>query len=354
MEPSAVLCVDEAKASVLQSYHELLGVAHYKERNPLPQPSSLERSHFPLLLERDYMIADKSDGTRYGLFLTQVQGREMAVLLDRKLAVYQVPVAAARTHFRGSVYDGELVLANGTQVFLVFDCVASKGVYVGEQSFLSRLSLIRAAFDLEGALVQSPEQAAQQARRGKIICGGNAHGLTFKPKLCLQLRHMDTLLRQLPSLPYKTDGFIFTPAHEPVCFGTHPSLFKHKQLHSIDVEVGPDGELLVGMGGAPDTAVLRTPLATLGVGFHVGPATQAEIASRPGGILELAMRRNGEDVELLFFAQRLDKRHPNAVATVLRTVHNLRECITTEELLELAQRAAEAQDLRQEPLGARR
>ena len=347
MEPSTVLCVDELRAAVLQKYHEILGTTYYNERNPLPQPSSLERSHFPLFLKRDYMISDKSDGTRYTLFLTHVQGREMAVMIDRKLSLYQVPVAASRTHFQGSVYDGELVSANGAHVFLVFDCIASKGIYVGEKNFLARLSLIRTAFDLEGTLIQSADDASHQARKGKIICGGSACGLSFWPKQCFQLRHMDTLLRQLPGLSYQTDGLIFTPVDDPIFYGTHPSIFKYKTTPSIDVEVA-DGELLVGRGGPPDTAVLRMPLASLGVDFHMTAETQQQVARCTCGILELALRRRDDGFELAFVCQRHDKRHPNAASTVLRTLTNLNENITVEELLDLAQQAAESQDLRQE------
>jgi hypothetical protein len=347
MEPSAVLCVDESRATLLQKYHEILGAAYYNERNPLPQPSSIERSHFQVLLQRDYMVADKSDGTRYALFLTQVQGSEIAVMIDRKLCVYQVPVAASRSHFQGSVYDGELVSANGAHIYLIFDCVACKGVYMGRQNFLARLSLIRTAFDLEGACVQSAEDASQQARKGKIICGGSPCGLSFRPKLCLQLRQMDTLLRQLPSLSYKTDGLIFTPVDEPVCHGTHPSLFKYKSTHSIDVEVGESGELFVGVGGAPDKAVLRRTLASLGIDFYSDAVTRQKILGRTG-ILELAVRKRAEGFELTFLCQRHDKRHPNAASTVLRTVNNLMEDITVEELLDVAQRAAESQDLRRQ------
>jgi hypothetical protein len=346
MEPSTVLCVDETRAAVLQKYHEMLGVAFYKDRNPLPQPTSLERSHFPLFLQFDYMVSDKSDGTRYALFLTQVQGREMAVMIDRKLCVYQIPVAASRSHFQGSIYDGELVSANGTHVFIVFDCAASKGVYVGNKNFLDRLSSIRVAFDLEGANIQSAEDASKQAKKGKIICGGSTFGLSFRPKLCFQLRQLDTLLRQLPGLAYKTDGLVFTPVDDPISYGTHASLFKYKTLHSIDVEVGEGGELLVGCGGAPDTAVLRTPLTSLGINLHIGVETKQQIARRAGAILELALRKKEEAFELFFLCQRSDKGHPNAASTILRTIKNIKENITIQELLHVSQQAAESQDMR--------
>jgi mRNA capping enzyme, catalytic domain len=347
MEPSTSLCFGETRTSILQKYHEILGATYYDERNPVSQPISLERAHFSEFLERDYMISDKSDGTRYVLFLTRAEGREIAVMVDRKLALYQIPVAASRSHFQGSVYDGELVFSNGCHLFLVFDCVASKGTYVGDRDFLARLSLIRGAFDLEGASIRSPEEASVQARKGKIVCGGSARGLAFKPKPCFQLRQMDTLLRQMSSLPYKTDGLVFTPVDEPVRLGTHSSMFKYKRTHSIDVEVALDGsELLLGLGGSPTTAVLRTPLSGLGVPFRLDEGVTERLEEYAGCILEMKICPGDGCLGLVLVCRRSDKTHPNAVATVLRTVNNVKEDIMIEELLEVAQKAADAQDLR--------
>jgi len=327
----------------LRSYHEMIRATHYAERNPVPQPVSLERAHFPELFHRDYMISDKSDGIRYVLFLTKVQGREMALMVDRKLTLFQIPVAASKCYFNGSIYDGELVCSHGSHVFLVFDCISCKGSYVGDQDFLSRSSLIRSAFDLEGSCAKSPEEATSLARKGKIICGGSANGLTFRPKPCFRLRQLDTLLRQIPSLPYATDGLIFTPVDEPVRVGTHLSMFKYKKRHSIDLEVSADGaEFLVGLGGAPDTAVRRTPLASLGIPFRMEESLEMRLRDYPGRILEVKISLDQEGgLALTFLCLRTDKSHPNAVATILRTLNNVKEAITTEELLEIARKAAD-------------
>jgi len=347
MEPSASLCTGETRTCILQHYHDILGATQYNERNPVSQPTSLERANFSTFFKKDYMISDKSDGTRYVLFLTKVHGRAIAVMVDRKLTLYQIPIAASNSHFNGSVYDGELVCSHGSHVFLVFDCVASKGTYVGNSDFLSRLSLIRAAFDLEGAIVQSPEEASHHAKKGKIICGGSAKGLSFKPKACFQMRQLDTLLRQMPSLSYNTDGLIFTPVDEPVRLGTHVNMFKYKKTHSIDVEVSPDGaELLVGVGGAPDTAVRRTPLSGLGLSCHLDEVVAGRLKDYAGSILEMKISPVDDGLCLTLICVRTDKSHPNAVSTVLRTVQNVKEDITTEELLEVAQKAADFHDLR--------
>jgi hypothetical protein len=273
----------------------------------------------------------------------------MAVLVDRKLTVYQVPVAASRSHFNGSLYDGELVNCNGSHVFLVFDAVAHRGRYVGDENFLSRVAIIRSVFDLEGATAKCPEEAAQLAKRGKVICGGSANGLCFRPKQCFQIRQLDTLLRQIPLLPYAVDGLILTPVDDPVRTGTHDTIFKFKLQHSIDVEVSADGStLMVGMGGAPATAVLRVPLESLGIPMRMSPELSRELPALAGKIVELRLSFDETDgaVFLSLLTLRRDKVHPNAAATILRTIVNVKENITEKELLELAHAAAERQDLR--------
>jgi hypothetical protein len=299
---------------------------------------SLERAHFPLLQERRYLVSDKSDGVRYVLFLVRVQGRDLALMVDRKLCLYQVPVAASRAFFEGSFFDGELVTsAGGAHVFLIFDAVAIKGSNaVAKEPLTRRLEAIRSIFDLEGARVASPEEATALAKRGKVVCGGSARGLSFRPKPCFQLRQLDTLLRQLPTLPYSTDGLVFSPVDEPVKTGTHETMLKLKWKHTVDVEVGPDGdELLVGVGGAPNTAILRSPLASLGVSFEQDEALRRVLPAAAGQILELALTVEAGQPTLRYLSQRRDKAHPNSGSTILRTLRNVREDIKPEELVAL-------------------
>jgi hypothetical protein len=335
--PSSSLCTGDTAAAALRRYHELWEATHYAGRNPAPQPVSLERAHFPLLREREYLVADKSDGVRYVLFLARVQGRDLALMVDRKLSLYQVPVAASKAYFDGSIFDGELVTsaATGAHLFLVFDAVAVKGSNaVSREPLTRRLEAIRAVFDLEGAHVASPDDAAALAKRGKVVCGGSARGLSFRPKPCFQLRQLDTLLRQLPTLPYSTDGLVFSPVDEPVKTGTHETMLKLKWRHTVDVEVAPEGDdLLVGVGGAPNTAVLRSSLSSLGVCFELDEALRLAMPQAGGEILELELCLEAERPTLRYLARRSDKGHPNSGSTVLRTLRNVREDITSEELV---------------------
>lgn len=352
MDASTEIRDGDLKKAIVDAFFELLGASQYHQRNPAPLPVSLERRHCQELLCHDYMVSDKSDGTRYVLFLVQVNSAQYAVLIDRKLSLYQVPVAAARSHFKGSIYDGELVASQDADAYLVFDCFAHKGEYVGGEDYCARLSLIRGSMDLEGCQVTSPEEAAQQASRGKVICGGSRKGLQFRPKPCFQLRQLDTLVRKMALLPYATDGLIFTPVHAPITFGTWHAAFKFKTSHSIDVEVSGDGaRLLLGAGGAPEQANDRKELGALEAPLTLDPSVEEQMRANPGAILELNLSRAPDPAgrlgfHLTFLHVRKDKAHPNTVHTIQQTLTSLRDNITLAELLELAKEAGQRQDLR--------
>ena len=358
MDPSTEIRDGGLKQAIVGAFFELLGTSQYHQRNPAPLPVSLERRHCQELLQQDYMVSDKSDGTRYVLFLVQVKDTQYAVLIDRKLSLHQVPVAAARSHFKGSIYDGELVTSQDADAYLVFDCFAHKGEFVGGEDYCTRLSLIRGAMDLEGCQVSSPEEATQQASRGKVICGGSRRGLQFRPKPCFQLRQLDTLLRKIPLLPYATDGLIFTPVHAPISFGTWHAAFKFKTSHSIDAEVSSDGaRLLIGVGGAPERANDRKDLAALDAPLTLAPGLEEQMRANPGAILELGLTRapdpSGSVGFLLTFLHvRKDKAHPNTVYTIQQTLASLGDNITTAELLEIAREAGQRQDLRSTARGS--
>ena len=356
LDPGALL-QGSAVQALSREFYKLWGADPHAKRNPCPQPVSLERKHLQLLKQDNYVVADKSDGTRYTLFLTRVMGRQFSVLIDRKMDAHQIPVAASRRVFEGSVFDGELVWAYlgsnpvPSQLFLIFDVIAYRGSNaIRNESLHKRLQTIRAVFDLDGRSVTSPEDAATLAREGKIVCGGNAHGLSFRPKGCFPVSQLDTLLRQIPALPYATDGLMFTPVQAPVQTGTSETTFKLKNIHTIDLEV-KERSFLVGLGGAPETAVQRVPLSSLGLplvideGFWQAFARQHQSMKNESDaatsivecIVELSTK---EDVVLKLHKIRTDKTHPNTVRTILATLTNLKENIQISELRQVLQIAS--------------
>ena len=342
-----------AKTEVLRRYHELLGVDPWPQRNPCAQPVSLGRRDLPRLLAGSYIAADKSDGVRYTLFLVEVDGQAYSLLIDRKLAMFHVPVAAARPVYAGSIFDGELVwtqcqgpVGGRAHCFLVFDVAAFRGdASVASKNLVARLEVLRSAFDLGDSTACSPGDAARLARAGKIVCGGSKHGLSFRVKQCFRLSDLDVLLRQIPTLPYPVDGLVFTPIERPVGRGTDEALFKLRFHHSLDLELGPGDELLVGVGGGPSTASQRLPLAALGLGFGKAPGFAEALqqlrlaATRDPGrkrdepiIVECAVK-DAAAPTLSSPRLRHDRSHPNAARTAVATLTNLREDVRPEELL---------------------
>lgn len=343
LQPGTPLSHPAEILEILEKYHDMWNARFVVHRNPCPQPVSLERKHFDIIRANQYVVADKSDGVRYTLFLTRVGGREVAVLIDRKLEIYQCPVAATKKCFDGSIFDGELLWHHRTgavtcQTFLVFDAVAWRGdKSIGSQSLHTRLELIRKTFWLESG-VTTPEAAQEAAKAGKIVCGGNAYGLSFHPKQCMPLDMLDTLLRQIRgnSLPYQTDGLLLTPVDEPVRSGTHETMFKLKWKHTIDLQVNlPSSEILYGLGGVVDADV-RSPASDLGLfpDESFWGDLRESLKSEDGVVNLIVECEISPDCSgLSFRSLRRDKRHPNTRRTIERTLINVQEAISAEELL---------------------
>lgn len=323
----------------LQIYSNLWGVPYLSKRNPCAQPISLERKHLDTVTKGNYVVADKSDGIRHTLLLCKVGDQHYSFLIDRKLEFYQIPVAASKRMFMGSVFDGELVWIQGPtgdrmQLFLVFDVIAYKGSSeIKSENLHRRLALIREAFDLSDYVVSSPRGAAKCAKQGKIICGGNSNGLSFRPKPCFPLNQLDTLLRQMETFSYATDGLIFTAVDAPVSHGTSDSTFKLKYRHMVDLQL-ENATLLLGQGGNSDTATHRVTLDSIGLDLIYSEKIMQLLRAQntESLILECELLLKDERLHLDFVCMRTDKVHPNTVRTILSTIINLRENIQPHEL----------------------
>lgn len=139
-------------------------------------------------------------GVPYSLFLFRIEGKDYSLLIDRKRSFYQVPVAAQSCFFNGSLFHGEIVWSENTksQIFLVLDVICIKGDAgkVGRELLPRRLEVVRQTFDLYDEEVIGSAAAHACASQGKIVCGGNAFGLTFYPKPCFSLTMLPTLCRK--------------------------------------------------------------------------------------------------------------------------------------------------------------
>lgn len=355
-----VLQPNTAKYAAIQ---ELLAkqwqlTTHRASYNPSPNPVSLERSHYPLLLKDAYYVSHKTDGVRYLLVLGRFQNHAMrgrqqpeyAVMIDRAMRMFEVRVWADSVYYDGSIYDGELVWEYETdaylprQVFYVFDCVAFKGRSYYHEPYYHRLQLVAKAF---------PYGPDAESNAGYVYCTGNKDAMCFMAKPVLPLYRFQELL-QLP-LFHATDGLIFTADQQPVGTGRVQSLLKWKSHHTIDIKLKYiNGETRVLLYTDQGQEFRADDVASCNIRHH-GRQVVFELQPNPeleqflSSALAQAREEHSDletiaECELSFHPKvrsivllsvtrlRADKHDPNDKLTIERTLVNVQEGITLEEL----------------------
>jgi len=301
--------------------------------------------------DNGYFLSEKTDGVRHLLIFTG----STAVLIDRAMRGKQ-PIPrpgsdASQDPFSpvlplikpGTVLDGEVVMHRKLRrpIFIVFDVLAlSQTQPILQLPFEQRLHhLKRASFRTETADRDMFDEAA-----------------VLNPKIALPLvrknfvkrRELDDLISHVVeergTRTYRngavhdhlTDGIIFQPNLPYVC-GTDVNLLKWKYLDTvtIDVELLPslhnsddDNLLRVGVLGEEQTLVDMTRFVHLPQSeLRRLEADREETGSR---IAEVGF--DPTTGEWYYLTMRPDKIAPNHISTVLGTLLELAESLTTEEL----------------------
>lgn len=219
---------------------------------PGAQPVSFARKHLREIERTDYFVAEKTDGIRCLLFLTQTQDehgeqREAQFLIDRKNDYYFIrtgylhipppgrdrPYEISAWHL-GTILDGELVrqkLSNGVEqmTYLIFDCLALDTNCVMGRDYGARLWKIK-------NLVYSPWKAFVKdwPQDGKA----QPFQLSVKePQMPYGIKMM--FHDVIPQLPHGNDGLIFTCKDTAYVAGTDPHILKWKppEENTIDFKL---------------------------------------------------------------------------------------------------------------------
>lgn len=370
---------------VLSQFGQSCGSTKLVRSNPCPHPISLDRAHFGIIQQGDYTVTEKADGVRYQLLLGRfprslnMSQSEYSVMIDRRLRVFQVQVMAEDKFYNGSLFDGELVLEHEEgfqeprQVYLVFDAVRVCGELVIRDPFLKRYELVHKVFDLfDKDIIRGPRQWAKDARElaadHKLVSMGNESCLTFRPKRFMALNELPALLRHRAKLLHKSDGLIFQRSQAEVQWGTDTTAFKWKEVHTLDFQV--DGKFVAtdapgNVEGWETTLWVREEEILLDVGRAgvICPSPSGHesrrvaIALIPNEfflrmlqtfrdsfsvIVECECRlpneaewETGAVVECIPLKVRTDKAQPNNMSVATRTLVNIRENVTSEELLSM-------------------
>lgn len=292
---------------------ELLGVLHRmtgesgpadpRMKFPGPSPVSIERANFQVLRQQRYVICEKTDGWRAALMLCQYKEWDFVVLWDRKLTpylldLYHVPVAL----WQGSLFDGEVVHDKSLDkwTFLVFDAVRIAGAPVWKRPLHYRVGIASTSWRS-----YRPEDGDTLIVRVK----------KFLPAEDVQALpgHLANVRQQ-----YETDGLVLTPDEEPVVFGRHWGMFKLKTKHSVDFLVDEDGVGLLIYCPSTKGHARMGRLISARPGF-VGAVVECTLKDRVEGVWDLVMVRT-------------DKKTANDRLTFEKTMLNMEENITMEEI----------------------
>lgn len=301
-----------------------------------------------------YYLSEKTDGVRHFMIFTG----DTVVLVDRAMKGKQVipskpdqdPMASVLPLIQpGTVFDGEVVMHRGGSghkarpIFIVFDVMTiGPSTAVLHLPFEQRLlHLKKATFRSKTAKRDMFDETAlaDMSIPLPLVRKNFAHRTDLAGLLGHVIEEKGTRsYRSPPVHNHLTDGIIFQPNLPYVC-GTDLNLLKWKYLDTvtIDVELLParynhsnedDDALNVGVMGNEQTTVDMTRYVNLPKSERL--RLEADKGASGSRIAEVGF--DPETGEWYYLTMRPDKIAPNHISTVLGTLLELSESLTTEEL----------------------
>lgn len=296
--------------AILKKLHDLTGTPKF----PGPNPISLERKDLLKLQQKQYYACEKTDGVRHAFFACTHKGHNVAVILDRRLSMWLLPLRGLpRAAFQGTVLDGEIALnmRNSSEEdaawwqFLVFDAVWVSGVPVFSLRFMDR---IHAARKMAGAYKESPDDPLKVRVKNFVDMAAPGSADALRAHLAMA------------SGFFACDGIVFTPDDE-VTYGRHMDMFKFKDSskHTVDFLVlDAAGALGVWDPASKSHASVGRLLKSAG---RLPPR---------GAVVECSLRCARSKTWTVIM-QRLDKNEANDMLTFQKTLVNIRENLSFDD-----------------------
>ena len=282
---------------------------------PGPQPISVERKHMKMLKSRDYLICEKTDGTRFALVCLSLMGKKLCIMVNRAMEMYPIKIHMPPSAYRGTILDGEYVEgASGKFFMMIYDGVLVSGNLIKDMDLCERLA------DIETLTT-------------KIMKTTKAP-FTVKIKKFYTKETFQDLVDMITSdqFGYKNDGLVFTPVRDPVRMGTHETMFKWKPRHmnTIDFLVknrdnGDWGLYIQERGELIFTTVLDAKCVP----------KPFEHKLHHGAIAECEYKHEEWPTWWNPVGIRTDKTHPNNRRTLNKTLVNIQENIKIVEFSKL-------------------
>lgn len=309
-------------------------------------PTNMMRSSFKKVLRTDYYLTEKSDGTRYLMYVVPQDNetkKPIAVFIDRAKNIFTLPGSdvIGQSLALGTVLDGELVynFSIKSNIFLAFDILALKGVSKVVYNFKKRLELLQ-----------------ELMKSYRISMPPPVDGITIIPiadKLYVEKRDISNLLSKIilengdrvykdgdgRIRHHRTDGIIFQP-DGPYVHSTDSSLLKWKwsELRSIDLEVVQPIHITEGAklqcGGPDNTRIdcINGNSNQSKLGIFDTYRLNADVNAIKNKIIIAEVAFDEKIGKWGYLKLRKDKNEPNYITTVLGVSMEQSEALGIEEL----------------------
>jgi hypothetical protein len=192
-------------------------------RFPGAQPCSIMRKDLERIAQDHYVVAQKTDGTRYLLLLVSVGDQQFCVMCDRKVTMWLVDLKfAPEVHANETLFDGELVRneLENRYLFEVFDLVSSGQNARSTNSYIVRMN--NAKDIIERCHKHEPPHGQRYPFQIKVKRYWPTHKID--QLTCSTRMHQGC----------RCDGLVFTPVKLFVKPYRNNYMFKWKDQHTID------------------------------------------------------------------------------------------------------------------------
>jgi hypothetical protein len=215
------IVANELKEKVMLECESLFGMKLKCDKLFGPQPVAVEIKDLPKLNQEEYMVCEKTDGSRAIFLLININNKPMCFLINRNLEYFFLDLSFKKEVYEGSIFDAELVKTKkGDWHLLIHDCMCYNGT-----SFLKSSHRLRYACIIDFIVkryVNNPDKDPFNIKTKLFY--------NFGPGLEKTWEHIQETTEN------EIDGLIFTPVNGPYIFGRDLNLFKWKRPEDNTVD----------------------------------------------------------------------------------------------------------------------
>lgn len=282
---------------------------------------SIMRDQLPQL-NREYLLLEKTDGTRFMMFFIMMGKTPRIFLFNRSWTMYEIfGIRCHRKVYEGTLFDGEMVFSNGKYRFIVFDCVLESGNLISRTDWKTRTECAK-------QLLLNDIQAPYDEK--------NSFGYKQSPFEISVKDPVDVSRLCSDVQTTSSDGFILIKNSNPYKSGKDSTLFKYKfsTQHTIDLavvrelrEMTPRYQFKYWI---PERKKYETlfEMSSQEIPIDLLPAIEE------GGHCIVECGRDMITNKYFVIKPRFDKKQANNEFTVMNTIKNIEENISNYEIFQ--------------------